>query len=69
VFGEREGVVLEIRPWEVHGVPYVDVTVRYEDGTTETARVGPESVPEGLQAGERVMVDRAANMIIGMRRP
>jgi len=61
--------VLEIRPWEVHGVPYVDVTVRYEDGTTETARVGPESVPEGLQAGERVMVDRAANMIIGMRRP
>jgi len=69
VFGEREGVVLEIRPWEVHGVPYVDVTVRYEDGTTETARVGPESVPEGVQAGERVMVDRAANMIIGMRRP
>ena len=61
--------MLEIRPWEVHGVPYVDVTVRYEDGTTETARVGPESVPEGLQAGERVMVDRAANMIIGMRRP
>ena len=61
--------MLEIRPWEVHGVPYVDVTVRYEDGTTETARVGPESVPEGVQAGERVMVDRAANMIIGMRRP
>ena len=61
--------MLEIRPWEVHGVPYVDVTVRYEDGTTESARVGPESVPEGLQAGERVMVDRAANMIIGMRRP
>ena len=61
--------MLEIRPWEVHGVPSVDVTVRYEDGTTETARVGPESVPEGLQAGERVMVDRAANMIIGMRRP
>ena len=61
--------MLDIRPWEVHGVPYVDVTVGYADGTNEMARVGPESVPAELAVGERVMVDRAANMIIGIRRP
>jgi hypothetical protein len=69
VFGEREAVVREIRPWDVHGVRYVDVTVGYPDGVLETARVGPESVPDDLQVGERVMVSRAVNMIVGMRRP
>jgi len=68
VLGEREAVVQEIRPWDVHGVRYVDVTVGYADGGVETARVGPEAVPDDLQVGERVMVSRAVNMIIGMRR-
>ena len=68
VLGEREAIVTDIRPWDVHGVRYVDVTVGYADGGVETARVGPESVPDDLQVGERVMVSRAVNMIVGMRR-
>jgi hypothetical protein len=69
VLGEAEAVVLEAKPWNVHGVGYVDVTVAYPDRTTETARLGPESVPEDLRAGERVVVSKAVNMIVAIRRP
>jgi hypothetical protein len=68
VLGAREAVVVEVRPWDVHGVGYVDVTVAYPDRSVKTARLGPESVPEDLRPGERVLVDVAVNMIVGVRR-
>jgi hypothetical protein len=68
VFGDREGVVRAVRPWEVHGVPYIDVTVAYADGSVETARLGVESVPEDLAIEDRVTVSRAVNMIVAIRR-
>ena len=69
VLGEEEAVVLEVKPWDVHGVAYVDVRVAYRDRGTETARLGPESVPENLEAGEQVVVSKAVNMIVAIRRP
>ena len=69
MLGEVEAVVLDIKPWDVHGVGYVDVTVAYKDRSTETARLGPESIPEDLRAGEEVLVSRAVNMIVAIRRP
>lgn len=69
MLGEVEAVVLEIKPWDVHGVGYVDVTVAYKDRSTETARLGPESIPDDLLAGETVLVSRAVNMIVAIRRP
>ena len=68
MLGEREAVVFEVMPWDVHGVGYVDVTVVYPDRMLETARLGPESLPQDLEAGERVMVTKAVNMIVGIRR-
>lgn len=68
VFGDRKAVVVGVRPWEVHGVPYIDVTVGYDDGTSEVARLGTESVPEGVAVGDRVAVVRAVNMIVSIRR-
>ena len=68
MLGERDAVVVEVRPWDVHGVGYVDVTVVYEDRELETARLGPESVPSELKAGERVLVRRAVNMIVAIER-
>ena len=69
MLGELEAVVVEVKPWDVHGVAYVDVTVVYPDRLLETARLGPESLPQDLEAGERVMVTKAVNMIVGIRRP
>lgn len=67
--GEREAMVLEVRPFDLHGVTYYDVTVVYPDRRTEQARLGPEGIPEGLQPGERVRALRAANMVVSLRRP
>jgi hypothetical protein len=69
VFGEREALVVEVKLWDVHGVGYVDVTVAYRDRTVDTARLGRESVPDDLAAGEEVLVSMAMNMIVGIRRP
>jgi hypothetical protein len=68
VLGEQEAVVLEVKPWDVHGVAYVDVTVVFPDRAVENARLGAESIPMDLEAGERVMVSRAVNMIVSIRR-
>jgi len=69
VLGEQEAEVVEVRPWDVHGVGYVDVTVVYPDRVLETARLGTESISEDLRAGERVLVSKAVNMIVAIRRP
>ena len=69
MLGEREGVVVEVIPFDLHGVVYSDVTVTYSDGSIEQARLGPEAVPENLRPGERVLATRAANMILSLRRP
>ena len=69
MLGEREAVVVEVKPWDVHGVGYVDVTVAYADRVLETARLGAESIPQELKAGERVLVSSAVNMIVAIRRP
>jgi hypothetical protein len=68
VLGEQEAMVIEVKPWDVHGVGYIDVTVAYRDRSVETARLGRESVPDGLEAGDEVLVSKAVNMIVGLRK-
>ena len=67
--GERDAVVLEVTPLDVHGVRYVDVSVVFSDRVVENARLGAESIPEDLRAGEQVIVSTAVNMIVAIRRP
>jgi hypothetical protein len=69
MFGEQEAVVLEVKPFGLHGVTYYDVTVVFPDRSVEQARLGPEGVPEGVQAGDRVMAMRAGNMVVSLRKP
>ena len=68
MLGEREALVVDVRPFDVHGVPYADVTVAYRDRRVETARLGRESMPADLQPGEEVLVSSAVNMIVAIRR-
>ncbi|MGH2631446.1 MAG: hypothetical protein ACRDHI_12945 [Actinomycetota bacterium] len=69
MLGEVEAMVVDVRPFDVHGVSYVDVTVAYRDRSVATARLGSESVPSDLRAGERVVVRSAVNMIVALERP
>lgn len=68
MLGEQDAVVLEVRPWDVHGVGHVDVTVVYPDRTVETARLGGESVPVDIAAGDHVLVVKAMNVVVEVRR-
>jgi len=69
MLGEQEAMVLEVKPFGLHGVTYYDVTVVFPDRTVEQARLGPEGVPDGLQQGEQVLATRVGNMVISLRRP
>jgi hypothetical protein len=69
MFGEQEAVVVEVKPFLLHGVTYYDVTVVFQDRSVEQARLGPEGVPEGVQAGDQVMAMRAGNMVVSLRKP
>lgn len=68
MLGAREAVAVEVRRYDIHGVAHVEVTLRFPDGRVEAARLGQESVPEDLQAGERVVVRLVMSTIVEIRR-
>jgi hypothetical protein len=69
MLGEEEAVVLEVAPFDLHGVTYYDLAVGFRDRSIQQARLGAESVPEGLQAGDRVLATRVAHMVVSLRLP
>lgn len=58
-----------VTPFNLHGVTYYDVELTLSNGSSQSARLGPEGVPDGLQVGETVMATMAANMVLSLRRP
>jgi hypothetical protein len=69
VVGDQEAVVTEVRPFDLHGVTYYDLALLFPDKSTHSARLGPESVPDAIQAGDAVLVTMVANMVVSVRRP
>ena len=63
MFGEQEAVVIGVKPFDLHGMTYHDVTVLIPDRSLEQARLGTEGVPERIQPGYHVMAMRAATSI------
>ena len=58
--GSREAILRKIQPISIHGQISLDVHFVYPDDDTEqvrVARIGPESVASGLEAGDRVMLE------------
>jgi len=68
MFGDDVGTIEAVRSFDLHGVTYFDLAVKLDDGRMEEARLGPESVPGGLAAGDRVRLIRAGFMIIQIAR-
>ena len=57
--GSRVAVVKKVQPVSIHGQISLDVYLVDPDdqqGQVSLARIGPESVPRGLEAGDRVEV-------------
>ncbi len=69
MLGEEEAIVLEVKSLDIHGVTYHDLAVGFPDRSVQQARLGAESVPDGLEKGDRILATRVANMVISVRRP
>jgi hypothetical protein len=57
--GTKGAIVKKIQPVSIHGQISLDVyyvTAEDPEGQTSLARVGEESVPRGLEAGDRVLL-------------
>ena len=55
--GSKAAIVTKVQPVSIHGQISLDVSfVDPEDpqGQVRLARIGPESAPRGLEAGDRV---------------
>ncbi len=66
---EREAVVVDVRRFDIHGVHHFDVTLTWPDRRVETTRLGAESVPEGLEPGERVLARLVMSSVVAIDRP
>ena len=70
--GSRKALVRKIQPVSIHGQISLDVSVvdpQEPDGQVSLARVGPESVPHNLQAGEQVELHYVLGVVTHITRP
>jgi hypothetical protein len=70
--GSRRGLVKKVQPVSIHGQISLDVYFvdpGDPDGQVSLARVGPESVPRNLEAGEQVDLHYVLGAVTGITRP
>jgi len=68
MLGERDAVVADVQPYDVHGSPHVKVALAFADHTFQQVQLGAESVPADLRAGEPVLVRFAMNVVVAIER-
>jgi hypothetical protein len=68
MYGDETATVRAVRPFELHGLPWWDVSIELDGGRLEEVRLGDEAVPGGLAPGDRVRVARAGLVVIGLAR-
>jgi hypothetical protein len=70
--GSKPGLVKKIQPVSVHGQLSLDVQFvdpEDPDGQVTRARIGPESVPHDLEAGDVVEVHYMLGVVTEITRP
>jgi hypothetical protein len=69
--GSRTAVLKKIQPISIHGQISLDVQYVFTDDEgeqTHVARIGPESVSPGLDAGDRVILDFLLGAVTNIKR-
>ena len=69
--GSREAVLRKVQPISVHGQISLDVQYFYADDDSEqvrVARIGPEAVDKGLEAGDHVILDFVVGVVTAVKR-
>ncbi len=68
MLGERDAVVAEVTPYQVHGSPHVTIVLAFADKTFTQAQLGSESVPADLHPGDHVIVRLAMSVVVAIER-
>ena len=69
--GSRDAIIQRLQPISIHGQLSYDVLYTFADepdSHPRVARVGPEAVPAGLQAGDRVRLDFLVGVVTAVHR-
>lgn len=70
--GTKDAVVTKVQPVSIHGQISLDVYFVDPDdtqGQVSLARIGPESVPKNLEAGDRVTLHYMVGVVTSITRP
>jgi hypothetical protein len=69
--GTREAVVHKVQPISIHGQLSYDLHYLFADepdSQFRVARVGPEAVEPGVQAGDRVNLDFVVGVVTAVKK-
>lgn len=69
--GTREAVLHKVQPISIHGQLSYDLHYLFADepdSQLRVARVGPEAMETGVQAGDRVNLDFVVGVVTGVRK-
>lgn len=68
--GTREAVLRKVQPISIHGQLSYDVHYEFADepDSMHVARVGPEAMDGGLQAGDHAMLDFLVGVVTSVRK-
>ena len=69
--GTREAVLRKMQPISIHGQLSYDLHYQFADeldGQVRVARVGPEAISSGVQAGDRVLLDFLVGVVTAVHK-
>ena len=68
--GTREAILRKVQPISIHGQLSYDLHYEFADepDATRVARIGPEAMEGGLQAGDHAMLDFLVGVVTAVRR-
>jgi hypothetical protein len=69
--GTRDGILKRLQPVSIHGQVICDVfftSLEEPDGQVHVARLGPESVSNNLEPGDRIQVEYLVGVAVKVTR-
>jgi hypothetical protein len=69
--GTRDAVVRKMQPISIHGQLSYDIHYVFDDeadGQVRVARVGPEAIAAGVQAGDKVRLNFLVGVVTSVER-
>ena len=66
LFSRKEAILQELRALEIHGLRFYDILFSASEpgAPAESARIGAEMIYANPRAGDRVMIEKVANVVM-----